>query len=58
LTPEKKITRKLKEIILAVKLVNYVRDDISANYKDLSAKEIDKKVKEHILELYANYIFL
>lgn len=58
LTPEKKITRKLKEIILAVKLVNFVKDDISSTYKDLSSSEVDKRVKEHILELYANYIFL
>lgn len=58
LTPEKKITRKLKEIILAIKLVWYVRDDISASYQDLSKKEVEKKMKEKILELYANYIFL
>lgn len=58
LTPEKKITRKLKEIILAVKLVKYVRNDVETKYDWLSGKEIDRKVKEHILELYANYIFL
>lgn len=58
LTPEKKITRKLKEIILAVKLVDYVRNDVSKKYDDLSNKEIDRKMKEEILELYANYIFL
>ncbi len=58
LTPEKKITRKLKEIILAIKLVGYIRDDISRSYEDLSAKEVEIKMKEKILELYANYIFL
>lgn len=58
LTPEKKYTRKFKEIILALKLVNYVRDDISATHQDLSKKEVDRKMKEKILELYSNYIFL
>jgi len=48
----------LKEIILAVKLVDYVRNDVSKKYDDLSGKEIDRKMKEEILELYANYIFL
>ena len=58
LTPEKKITRKIKEIILAVKLVSYVREDIGDSYQDLSSKEVDRKMKEKIMELYANYIFL
>ncbi len=58
LTPEKNIARKLKEIILAIKLVKYVKVDISDKYENLSDKEIDRKVKEKILELYSNYIFL
>ncbi len=58
LTPEKKLTRKLKEIILAIKLVWYVRDDISVSYEDLTKEEVERKMKEKILELYSNYIFL
>jgi len=58
LTPEKKIERKLKEIILAIKLSGYIKKDVNQRYNDLSNDEIDKKVKEKILELYSNYIFL
>jgi penicillin-binding protein 1A len=58
LTPEKKIERKLKEIILAVKINDYIKSDISETTKWLSNAEIDKKVKEKIMELYSNLIFL
>lgn len=57
LSPEKKIERKLKEIILAVKVSKYIKQDIKATYNNLSQKEVDKKVKEKILELYSNLIF-
>jgi membrane carboxypeptidase/penicillin-binding protein len=33
LNPEKKIERKLKEIILAVKLSGYIKNDISTTSK-------------------------
>jgi membrane carboxypeptidase/penicillin-binding protein len=36
LTPEKKIERKLKEIVLAIKLNKYINTDISKQYKGLS----------------------
>jgi len=58
LTPEKKIERKLKEIVLAIKLSKYTREEIARQHKGLSWEEIDRKVKEKILELYSNYIFL
>ncbi len=58
LTPEKKIERKLKEIILAVKINDYIKNDISETTKWLSSTEIDKQVKEKIMELYSNLIFL
>lgn len=58
LNPEKKIERKLKEIILAVKLSGYIKNDISETNKWLSNTELDKKVKEKIMELYCNLIFL
>jgi len=58
LSPEKKIERKLKEIILAVKLNGYIKKDISSTSRWLSDTEIDRKVKEKIMELYSNLIFL
>jgi hypothetical protein len=58
LTPEKKIERKLKEIVLAIKLNKYTKNDIKGKYNNLSSDELDRKVKEKILELYSNYIFL
>ncbi|USN55910.1 MAG: transglycosylase domain-containing protein [Candidatus Peribacteria bacterium] len=58
LTPEKNIERKLKEIILAMKLSKYIKKDTTRMYKDLNSEELDRKVKEKILELYSNYIFL
>lgn len=57
LTNEKTIERKLKEISLALKIDNYIKDNINKNYKNLSKKETEKKVKEKILEIYLNYIF-
>ncbi len=58
LTPEKKVERKVKEIILAIKLNSYIKREIKNAQSDLSSDELDKKVKEKILEMYANYIFL
>ncbi len=58
LTSEKKLERKLKEIILAMKLSGYIKKDVDKRYNNLSKAETDKKVKEKILELYSNYIFL
>lgn len=58
LTPEKKIERKLKEIVLAMKLNKYITNDIKKKYMNLSDQEIEQKMKEKILELYSNYIFL
>lgn len=58
LSPEKKIERKLKEIILALRVSKYIKGNIKGNYKNLSKKDLDIKVKEKILELYSNLIFL
>jgi len=57
LSPEKKIERKLKEIILAMKVSKYIKNDIKNKYNNLSQKELDRKVKEKIMELYSNLIF-
>lgn len=58
LSPEKKIERKLKEIILAVRIGQYIKKDIAKTSKWASQEEIDQQVKEKIMELYANLIFL
>ncbi len=58
LTKDKTIERKLKEIVLAIKLNNHIKTQLNQKYKKLSSSEIDKKVKEKILEMYLNYIFL
>ncbi len=58
LTPEKSIKRKLKELVLTVKLWNLLDQQMEKQYPTLSQRERDKKVKEKILELYLNYIFL
>ena len=58
LTREKTITRKLKEIVLALKLNNYLEEKIKKQYPNLDDKQVKQKVKEKILEMYLNYIFL
>ncbi len=58
LDSDRKIERKLKEITLALKINSYLEDKIKKQYPNLSGKELQKKVKEKILELYLNYIFL
>ena len=57
LTRDRTITRKLKEIVLAFKLNSYLSNKIKNQYKDLNDKEVKKKVKERILEMYLNYVF-
>ena len=57
LTRDKTITRKLKEIVLAFELNSYLSDKIQKQYKSLSEKEVKRKVKERILEMYLNYVF-
>jgi penicillin-binding protein 1A len=57
LTSEKKISRKLKEVFLAMQINDYIANDLQKKYKNLSQKESDRKVKEKIFELYSNYIF-
>lgn len=58
LTPEKKIERKLKEIILAVRLSTYIRSELKEKHNTLSPVELDRKAKEEIIEIYSNLIFL
>ena len=60
LTPEKSVVRKAKEIVLALQMNDIVRQKVQQDpaNKNLSATDLDRKVKEKILELYLNYIFL
>ena len=58
LTPEKRYERKFKEIVLAIKLNKYIKSDIRKKYDNLPEEEVERHMKEKILELYANYIFL
>lgn len=57
LTDDRTIERKLQEIVLAVQLNDYLKSSIQESYQWLSEEELDKKVKQRILELYTNYIF-
>ncbi|HNG96909.1 MAG TPA: transglycosylase domain-containing protein, partial [Candidatus Absconditabacterales bacterium] len=58
LTPEKSIKRKLKELVLTIKIGDLLKKQVEKNSPGISNKERDRKVKEKILELYLNYIFL
>jgi penicillin-binding protein 1A len=57
LTRDRKIDRKIKEIVLTSRLDGVLEDQISKEYPLLSADELHTKMKETILELYLNYIF-
>ncbi len=57
LTRQKTIIRKLKEIVLTLELNKFLTQKIKSQYKWLSNKEIKKKMKEKILEMYLNYVF-
>lgn len=58
LTPEKRLERKAKEIILSVQINSHIKSEIKRTHSGLSSEEIDIKTKEKILELYSNLIFL
>lgn len=58
LTNEKKMTRKLKEITLAIKLDNLINSQINKLYPNASEEENQKEAKKRIVEMYLNYIFL
>lgn len=58
LTNEQTIERKLQEIVLAINLNWYIRQQLKNSYWNLDDETLDKKVKEKIIELYLNYVFL
>lgn len=55
LSSDRKLERKLKEIILTKKLDKVITEEISEG-RNLSDEVVFKKKKEKILELYLNYI--
>lgn len=57
LTRDKKISRKLKEIILTSRLNSVLEGQIHKERWSLNAAELRKEMKDKTLELYLNYIF-
>ncbi len=53
-----KYTRKLKEWLLAGELNDFVKEEVKKNHPQLKGDELYRKMKEEILELYLNYVFL
>ncbi len=58
LSRDKTIKRKLKEIVLAMQLNDYIKNSLKSKYPNLSSTDLDRKVKEKIIEMYLNHIFL
>ncbi|MFA7298574.1 MAG: transglycosylase domain-containing protein [Candidatus Absconditabacterales bacterium] len=56
LTKDRKITRKIKEILMTSKLSGVLEKMIRKEIKNLSAAELRKEMKDRTLELYLNYI--
>ena len=57
LTKDRKIERKLKEIILTSRLGGVIEKQIRQEQPNLSSADLRKAMKEKTLELYLNYIF-
>jgi penicillin-binding protein 1A len=58
LTNEKSIVRKLKEIVLAMRIDDYLDTQVRKENPELSSSEKQKAIKNKILEMYMNYVFL
>ncbi len=58
LTSDKKITRKLKEIVLATRIDDYLSEQVEKENPDMSSADVEKATKGKILEMYMNYVFL
>lgn len=58
LTNDRSLTRKAKEIVLALQLDNLLHDYYKQKEPWLTYNQIERKKKERIMELYLNYIFM
>jgi len=58
LTNDRKLERKLKEMVLAKRLDSVIEEEIKDSVWKLSSTEMTHVKKERVLELYLNYIFL
>lgn len=56
LTKDRKITRKIKEILLTSKLSGVLEKMIRKENSSLSSSQLRKEMKDRTLELYLNYI--
>jgi hypothetical protein len=48
----------MKEIVMAVKIDDYLEAQIDKENPNLSSTERQKEIKNRILEMYLNYVFL
>lgn len=53
-----KVDYKLKQIVLAKRLNNVLQKQIKAENKNLTSNQVKHEMKNKILELYLNYVFL
>ncbi|MFZ2151317.1 MAG: transglycosylase domain-containing protein [Candidatus Absconditicoccaceae bacterium] len=56
LTKDRKIQRKLKEMVLTKKLNGVIENRVTKEKGELTASELKKQMKDKTLELYLNYI--
>ncbi len=57
LTNDRTINRKLKEMILSLRLNNYLKSEIKNKYGNMEESKLNRRMKERILEMYLNYVF-
>lgn len=58
LTSDKKLSRKIKEIVLATRIDDYLKTQVKKENPNIKSADLQRAVKEKILEMYMNYIFL
>ncbi len=58
LTRDRKVTRKLKEMVLTKQLDKVLDEEIKEEQWRISWEDLNQAKKEKVLELYLNYIFL
>ena len=53
-----KVDYKLKQIVLAKRLNNVLQKQIKLENKSLNSEQVKHEMKNKVLELYLNYVFL